>query len=99
MKYLAPLFLIVFLVSCAENPVTRTRGFMVFPEKNEVALGNGLDKEVKVRYGVYNDEKQLKKISILNGIQEDLVLEAGRKIKLIVSSEYSDVFERIEHQQ
>jgi len=46
---------ICFLCCCAENPVTKTRELMLFSEKDEVALGKGLDRDVKERYGVYDD--------------------------------------------
>ncbi len=59
-------FLLCF---CAENPVTKTRELMLFSEKDEVALGKGLDRDVRKEYGVYDD------ISVTNYVQK-----VGKKV-------------------
>ncbi len=47
--------LIVWAISCAINPVTGKREFMLLTENDELALGQQTDQQVMETYGVYND--------------------------------------------
>lgn len=47
--------LIVWAISCAVNPVTGKREFMLLTENNEIALGQQTDQQVIETYGIYND--------------------------------------------
>jgi predicted Zn-dependent protease len=46
---------IVWAISCAINPVTGKREFMLLTENDEIALGQQTDQQVMETYGVYND--------------------------------------------
>jgi predicted Zn-dependent protease len=50
------LFLILFTMSCAVNPVTGKRELSLISEQEEIALGKQTDGEIKAQYGVYNDQ-------------------------------------------
>jgi len=54
---LAGLVLVVWLISCAINPVTGKREFMLLSEGDEVALGQQTDQQVIEQYGIYQDAK------------------------------------------
>lgn len=47
--------LIVWAISCAVNPVTGKREFMLLTENDELALGQQTDQQVIETYGIYND--------------------------------------------
>lgn len=56
---IAGIFLLIFLLlnSCAKNPVTGRRDFMLLSEGQEVAMGQQSDPEIKNFFGVYEDPK------------------------------------------
>ena len=60
-------FIILFgvFVSCAVNPVTGKREFMLISESEEVAMGKKYDPQISQMYGVYNDEKTSKYVNDL----------------------------------
>ena len=47
--------LIVWAISCAVNPVTGKREFMLLSERDEMAMGQQTDQQVMEMYGVYTD--------------------------------------------
>jgi predicted Zn-dependent protease len=47
----------IWLISCAVNPVTGKREFMLVSESDEIALGKESDPQIVAQYGVYNDAK------------------------------------------
>ncbi len=49
------LFLGLFLLSCAVNPVTGKREFMLISESEEIQLGEQSDQEIIRAYGLYHD--------------------------------------------
>jgi len=51
------LFLVLWTVSCAVNPVTGRRELSLISEAQEVSLGQDTDKQIRVQYGVYADSK------------------------------------------
>ncbi len=53
--YLALAVLAVWLITCAVNPVTGKREFMLLSEADESALGQQTDAEVIASYGSYED--------------------------------------------
>ncbi|MBN1464844.1 M48 family metalloprotease [candidate division KSB1 bacterium] len=64
--------IVVWLISCAVNPVTGKRQFMLMSESDELALGQQTDQAVLQEYGVYNDPE-------LNAYVQRLGQEMGRK--------------------
>ncbi len=57
--------LIVWAISCAVNPVTKKREFMLLSEANEIALGRQTDQQILETYGVYEDPQLLSYITNL----------------------------------
>ncbi|WP_143960807.1 M48 family metalloprotease [Litoribacter populi] len=59
MKYiLKTLPLLIFLLaSCAKNPVTGKRNFVLISENQEIAMGREYDPQIVQSYGLYEDEK------------------------------------------
>jgi len=51
--------LIVWAISCAVNPVTKKREFMLLSENDEIALGKQTDQQVLQVYGNYKDTELL----------------------------------------
>lgn len=49
--------LIIWVISCAINPVTGKRELMLLSENDELALGKQTDQEVIDMYGLYSDAK------------------------------------------
>ena len=47
--------LILRVISCAVNPVTGKREFMLISEQEEISLGAETDKQIRSQYGVYQD--------------------------------------------
>ena len=47
--------LALFLFSCAVNPVTGRREFMLLNEQDEIAMGRSTDPQIVQTYGVYED--------------------------------------------
>jgi predicted Zn-dependent protease len=56
---IAGILLLIYLLcnSCAKNPVTGRRDFMLLSEGQEVAMGQQSDPEIKSFFGVYEDPK------------------------------------------
>lgn len=54
-KKLILLFLCVFAVSCAINPVTGKRELSLISEQEELSLGKQTDGEIRIQYGLYDD--------------------------------------------
>jgi len=46
----------IWLLSCAVDPVTGKRTFMLLSENDEIRLGQSTDKQVVDMYGYYSDE-------------------------------------------
>ena len=57
--------LIVWAISCAVNPVTGKKEFMLLTQSDEVALGKQTDQEIMATYGVYNDPQMLSYVTAL----------------------------------
>lgn len=57
--------LLLWGLSCAVNPVTGKREFMLLSEAEEIALGQQSDGQVVSSYGVYNDAKITKFVADL----------------------------------
>jgi predicted Zn-dependent protease len=57
LKGMLLLFLILWLSSCAVNPVTGKHELMLLSESDEIKLGRETDLEVIQKYGVYEDER------------------------------------------
>lgn len=51
--------LIVWAISCAVNPVTGKREFMLLTENDELALGQQTDQQIMETYGIYDDPELL----------------------------------------
>ncbi|MBN1543640.1 M48 family metalloprotease [candidate division KSB1 bacterium] len=47
--------LIVWIVSCAINPVSGKREFMLLTEQDEIAMGQQTDEQIAQTYGIYRD--------------------------------------------
>ncbi|MBI5916545.1 MAG: M48 family metalloprotease, partial [Bacteroidetes bacterium] len=47
----------IFIVSCAVNPVTGKKQFMLISEKQERAMGLAYDPQVIAEFGMYDDQK------------------------------------------
>ena len=59
------LFLILFALSCAVNPVTGKKELSLISEGQEISLGAETDKEIRVQYGIYHDpslEKYVRRV-------------------------------------
>jgi predicted Zn-dependent protease len=55
---IAALTLVLWLFhSCAVNPVTGRRDFMLMSTEQEIAMGKQSDPEIKSFFGIYEDEK------------------------------------------
>ncbi len=48
--------LMVFLSSCAVNPVTGKKELMLMSEKQEIAIGKNADPQIVAQYGLYQDQ-------------------------------------------
>ncbi len=59
------LALIIWAISCAVNPVTGKREFMLLTESDEIALGQQTDQEVIQTYGIYDDPQLASYVSAL----------------------------------
>ncbi|HQH60475.1 MAG TPA: M48 family metalloprotease [Candidatus Saccharicenans sp.] len=57
--------LIAISLSCAVNPVTQKREFMLLSQQDELALGKQTDAEIIGTYGVYQDEALSEYISLV----------------------------------
>ncbi len=57
LKILSLTFTVLLIYSCARNPVTGKRDFMLMSEKREIALGKQYDPSVLSTFGLYNDDK------------------------------------------
>jgi len=65
-------FLAIFVYSCARNPVTGKRQFMLVSEKQEKAMGLAYDPQVIQEFGMYDDKKM-----------QDFINEYGKKMGAI----------------
>ena len=54
LHFIAGCLLSFVLVSCAVNPVTGKREFMLISEQQEISLGQETDQEIRSQYGVYD---------------------------------------------
>jgi len=45
----------VFIASCAVNPVTGERQLSLYSEQDEIAIGKQTDVQIRNQYGIYND--------------------------------------------
>jgi predicted Zn-dependent protease len=48
-------FLVMFIASCAVNPVTGEKELSLYSEQDEIAIGKQTDVQIKNQYGIYND--------------------------------------------
>jgi predicted Zn-dependent protease len=48
-------FFVIFIASCAVNPVTGERELSLYSEQDEIAIGKQTDVQIKNQYGIYND--------------------------------------------
>ena len=55
--------LLLLILSCAVNPVTGQREFMLLTEAEEIKLGNQTDTQIGQTYGIYDDHKLTKYIN------------------------------------
>ncbi|MGD9328412.1 MAG: M48 family metalloprotease [Cyclobacteriaceae bacterium] len=56
-RFLSYLLIIFFLPSCAVNPVTGKKQFMLMSEEQEIAMGKNYDPSVIATFGLYEDEE------------------------------------------
>lgn len=63
------LCLLLFIPSCAVNPVTGKQELMLLSERDEISLGRETDIEIVKQYGIYEDPKLT---AYLNGICQRL---------------------------
>lgn len=56
-KILSLMILLGIFISCAVNPVTGKREFMLVTESDEIAMGKQYDPQISQMYGVYEDKK------------------------------------------
>jgi len=63
------IFLLAFTVSCAVNPVTKKKEFVLMSEDQELAIGRAMDPKVIAEFGLYNDPNL-----------QDYVNNVGRKL-------------------
>lgn len=63
--YLTIITSLIFILSCAVNPVTGKREFMLLSEADEIKLGQQSDPSIVQMYGVYDDKE-------LHGYLDDL---------------------------
>ncbi|MDI7261556.1 MAG: M48 family metalloprotease, partial [Thermodesulfobacteriota bacterium] len=63
------LCLLLFIPSCAVNPVTGKQELMLLSERDEISLGGETDVEIVRQYGIYEDPKLT---AYLNGICQRL---------------------------
>ncbi len=57
--------LFTLVISCAVNPVTGKREFMLVSEQEEIQMGRKYDPQITQMYGVYNDDKMMKYVDDL----------------------------------
>jgi len=57
--------IITFVISCAVNPVTGKREFMLISEQDEIKMGREYDPQITQMYGVYDDAKLQKYVDDL----------------------------------
>jgi predicted Zn-dependent protease len=48
-------FFVVFIASCAVNPVTGKRELSLYSEQDEIAIGKQTDVQIRNQYGIYDD--------------------------------------------
>ena len=48
-------FLVMFIASCAVNPVTGKRELSLYSEQDEIAIGKQVDEQIRAQYGFYSD--------------------------------------------
>jgi predicted Zn-dependent protease len=48
-------FLVMFIASCAVNPVTGKKELSLYSEQDEIAIGKQVDEQIRGQYGFYND--------------------------------------------
>lgn len=51
------LLAVLFVASCAVNPVSGERELMLFSEKQEIAMGQETDQQIRRQFGIYDDSK------------------------------------------
>jgi len=61
----------IFLLSCAVNPVTGKREFMLMSEQDEIVMGRETDKQIGEMYGFYDDPA-------LNAYVSQIGIEMGK---------------------
>jgi len=64
-KVLSFTILFAIVISCAINPVTGKRQFMLVSESDEINMGREYDPQISEMYGVYNDEALTKYVDDL----------------------------------
>lgn len=64
-KIVLCLGLFLFAASCAVNPVTGKREFMLVSEEQEIAMGREYDPQISSMYGVYDDPQLFKYVNDL----------------------------------
>jgi predicted Zn-dependent protease len=64
--------LTIWIISCAVNPVTGKREFMLLSERDEIALGGQTDQQIIQTYGIYDDPE-------LNAYVNDLGQRMSKK--------------------
>jgi predicted Zn-dependent protease len=57
--------LIIWAISCAVNPVTGKREFMLLTENDEMALGQQTDQQVMETYGIYDDPELINYVTAI----------------------------------
>ena len=73
--YISVITALVFILSCAVNPVTGKREFMLLTEADEIKLGQQSDPSIVQMYGVYDDD-QLH--AYLNELGQKMVQQSHR---------------------
>lgn len=64
-SFITSIFILSVFVSCAVNPVTGKRQFMLVSEQQEIQMGAEYDPQISQMYGVYNDPKITKYVDDL----------------------------------
>ncbi len=90
MKY--PKWIFIFLalilgISCAVNPVTKKRQFMLVSEKEEFRIGKQVDKQVREELGIYMELPKLR--ALVQKVEENLGKHSDRP-NLIYRAEIVD---------
>jgi predicted Zn-dependent protease len=72
LPYLVSLVVLLFIVACAVNPVTKKKEFVLMSEEQEIEYGQRFDPEILKEYGYYD-----------SGALQEYISQVGRKLAKI----------------